>query len=152
MYKCWGSSIQGAWFPTWYVISIDTGHIAQSPQSGPRWSPAFRMKPVLSVSSFIPRSWCSYLIVWASFIGIYCTLTLWPPIWENDVNLWVTKFIIHCKIKDLQSRTIKATITMVNIVFHQSPFTQDRTKVQKGRLSSDITFIWPFMSSRVADI
>ena len=34
----------------------------------------------------------------------------------------------------------KATITMVNIVFHQSPFTQDRTKVQKGRLSPDITF------------
>ena len=38
---------------------------------------------------------------------------------------------------------------MVNIVFHQSPFTQDRTKVQKGRLSSDITFTWPFTSSRV---
>ena len=61
--------------------------------------------------------------------------------WENDTNLWVTKFIIHCKMQDPQSRTIKATLTMVNIVFHQSPFTQDRTKVQKGRLSSDITFI-----------
>ena len=35
------------------VIPIDTGHIAQSPQSGPRWSPAFQTEPVLSVSSFI---------------------------------------------------------------------------------------------------
>ena len=81
-----------------------------------------------------------------------CTLTLQPLIWENRINLCVTKFIIHCKMKGPQSRTIKATITMVNIVFHQSPLTQDRTEVQKGRLSSDISFTWPFMSSRVADI
>ena len=47
-----GSSIWRVWFSSWYVISIDTGHIAQSPQSGPRWSPAFKMEPVLSVSSF----------------------------------------------------------------------------------------------------
>ena len=40
-YEPWGSSIQGAWFSCWYVVSIDTGHIAQSPQSSPRWSPAF---------------------------------------------------------------------------------------------------------------
>ena len=51
-YEPWGSSIQGAWFSSWYVLSIDTGHIAQSPQSSPRWSPAFNMEPVLSVSSF----------------------------------------------------------------------------------------------------
>ena len=44
----------GVWFSSWSVVSIDTGHIAQSPQSGPRWSPAFKMEPVLSVSSFIP--------------------------------------------------------------------------------------------------
>ena len=37
----------GVWFSSWYVISIDTGHIAQSPQSGPRWSPAFKMEPIL---------------------------------------------------------------------------------------------------------
>ena len=42
---------RGVWFSSWYVISIDTGHIAQSPQSGPRWSPVFKMEPVLSVSS-----------------------------------------------------------------------------------------------------
>ena len=36
---------------SWYVISIDTGHIVQSPQSGPRWSPAFKMEPVVSVFS-----------------------------------------------------------------------------------------------------
>ena len=40
------------WFSSWYVVSMDTGHIAQSPQSGRRWSPAFKMEPVLSVSSF----------------------------------------------------------------------------------------------------
>ena len=62
------------------------------------------------------------------------------------------KVQIHCKIQGAQSRTIKTTIPMVNIVFHQIPFTQDRTEVQKGRLSSDITFTWTFMSFRVADI
>ena len=42
----------GVWFSSWYVVSIDIGYIAQSPQSGPRWSPAFKMEPVVSVSSF----------------------------------------------------------------------------------------------------
>ena len=42
----------GGRFYSWYVVSIDTGHRAQSPQSSPRWSPAFKMEPVLSVSSF----------------------------------------------------------------------------------------------------
>ena len=60
MYEPWGSSIQGAWFSSWYVVSIDTGlyhyNPDQSPQSGPRWSPALKMEPVLSVSSFIPAS------------------------------------------------------------------------------------------------
>ena len=53
-YEPWGSSIQGAWYSSWYVVSIDTGNITQSPQAGPRWGPAFKMEPVLSVSSFIP--------------------------------------------------------------------------------------------------
>ena len=39
------------WFSSWYVVSTDTGHIAQSPQSGPRCSATFKMEPVLSVSS-----------------------------------------------------------------------------------------------------
>ena len=73
---------------------------------------------------------------------MYCTLTLRPPIWENDINLWVTKFIVHCKIKGPESRTIKATVTTVNIVFCQSPFTQDRIRVQKGMFSFDIAFTW----------
>ena len=63
-----------------------------------------------------------------------------PPIWENDINLQVTKFIMRCEIQGSQSRTIKETITVVNIVFHQSPFTQDRTEVQKGMYSFDIAF------------
>ena len=43
---------RGVWFSSWYVLSIDTGRIVPSPQSGPRWSPAFKMEPVLFVSSF----------------------------------------------------------------------------------------------------
>ena len=51
-----GALPSGAWLSSWYVVSIGTGYIAQSPQSGPRWSPAFKMEPVLSLSSFIPYS------------------------------------------------------------------------------------------------
>ena len=46
---------EGVWFSSWYVISIDTGYIVQNPQSCPRWSPGFKMEPVLSVSSFNNR-------------------------------------------------------------------------------------------------
>ena len=69
----------------------------------------------------------------------------------TDINLRVTKFIIHFKIQGLQSRTIKATISVVNPVFHQSPFTQDRTEVQKGMFSFDIAFTWFFMLSKAVD-
>ena len=48
------SWVGGVWFSSWYVVSIGTGHIAQSPQSSPGWSPAFKMEPVLSVFSFKP--------------------------------------------------------------------------------------------------
>ena len=37
----------GAWFSSWYVFSIDTGHIAQNPQSCPRCSSGFKTEPVL---------------------------------------------------------------------------------------------------------
>ena len=50
---------EGVWFSSWYVVSIDTGHIAQSPQSGPRWSPAFKMEPVLFPPSVGIHSWFS---------------------------------------------------------------------------------------------
>ena len=30
-YESLGSSIQGVWFSSWFVVSVDTGHIAQSP-------------------------------------------------------------------------------------------------------------------------
>ena len=43
----WGSSFWGPGFPVGCVVSIDTGHIDQSPQSGPRWSPVFKIEPVL---------------------------------------------------------------------------------------------------------
>ena len=43
-YEPWGSSIWGVWFSSWCVVSIDTGHVAQSPRSAQdgvllsRWS------------------------------------------------------------------------------------------------------------------
>ena len=45
------------WFSSWYVISIDTGNIAQSPQSSPRWSPAFKIEPVLFPPSSPEMLW-----------------------------------------------------------------------------------------------
>ena len=73
-------------------------------------------------------------------------------IWVNEVSLCDTKLTTHWRIQSPHNRINRTTITMVNRVFHQSPFTHDRIEVQKGRLSSDIAFTWPFMSSRVADI
>ena len=37
---------------------------------------------------------------------------------------------------------------MINVLFHQLPFTQDRTKIQKGMFSLDIAFTWFFLSSK----
>ena len=48
-----GRGVGLVWFSSWYVVSIDPGHRAQSPQSGSRWRPAFKWEPVLSLSSFI---------------------------------------------------------------------------------------------------
>jgi len=42
-----GLFLPGAWFSSWYVVSIGTDHRAQSPQFGPRWSPVFRIEPVV---------------------------------------------------------------------------------------------------------
>ena len=43
------SWVGGVWFSSWYVVSIGTGHIAQSPPSGPKWSPAFKIEPPLAL-------------------------------------------------------------------------------------------------------
>ena len=53
-FEPWGSSIRGLCFSSWYVICIDIGHVARSPQSSPRWSPAFKMEPVLFLPSVLP--------------------------------------------------------------------------------------------------
>ena len=45
----------------------------------------------------------------------------------------------------------QATGNMVGTVFFQSPFTQDRIKVQKGMFSFDIAFTRVFMSSKATD-
>ena len=42
-------------------------------------------------------------------------------------------------------------MTVINIVFHQLPFTQDRTQVQKGMFSFDIAFTWFFMPSKAVN-
>ena len=52
-----GTSPGGAWFSSWYVVSIHTGHIAQSPQSGPRCSPALKREPVLFPPSVLQRAY-----------------------------------------------------------------------------------------------
>ena len=59
-WRALGLFLPGARFSNWYVISIDTGHRAQSPQSGPRWRPAFKTEPVLfppSCSDSCPFCW-----------------------------------------------------------------------------------------------
>ena len=140
MYEPWGSSIQRAWFSSWYVVSIDTGCLAQSPQFGPRWSPA--SKDGACSVCFLLHSRLLTLLT-HSMIVIYRDI-MHPASPTSDLGErhqpMCYKVQIHCKIQGAQSRTIKTTIPMVNIVFHQIPFTQDRTEVQKGRLSSDITF------------
>lgn len=82
---------------------------------------------------------------------MYCTLGLLAYIWVNEFNLSETKLTIHWRIQGPHNKTNSATITMANIVFHQSPFIHDKTEVQKGILSLDIAFTWFFMSTRVAD-
>ena len=47
----------GTWFSSWYV-SIDAGRRAQSPQSGPGWSPALKMESVLFPPSAAPAQRC----------------------------------------------------------------------------------------------
>ena len=56
-WRALGLFLPGAWFSSWYVISIDTGHIAQSPHFSPRWSPAFKIEPVLF------RTSCSHTLL-----------------------------------------------------------------------------------------
>ena len=131
-------------FPLILGVELKAHSLAQDGVLLSRWS-LFSLFP----PSFPPHD--ALNSVWASLIAIYWVALL-LPVWENDTNLWVTKFIIHCKMQDPQSRTIKVTVTVVNIAFHQSPFTQHRTEVQKERSSSDIAFTWPFMSPRVADV
>ena len=69
-----------------YVISIDTGHIAQSPQSCPRWSPICKMEPVLSVSSFN----CSNEIKRRLFLGRKA-MTYLDSIFKSRDVTWPTK-------------------------------------------------------------
>ena len=80
----------GVWFSSWYAISIDTGHIAQSPQSGPRWSLAFKLESVLSVSSFsIYQQWLRTKAVQKFCLNFPClwnslpAVLLGKPLWEN---------------------------------------------------------------------
>ena len=40
-----------------FQLVCHTRHTAQSPQSGPRWSPAFKIEPVLFPPSLQPHGW-----------------------------------------------------------------------------------------------
>ena len=70
-----GLFLLGSWFSSWFVFSIDTGHVAQSSQSRPRWSSAFKMEPVLPVSSFTFSSSTFFRFPYSPSIvssSIYC--------------------------------------------------------------------------------
>ena len=70
-----GLCLLGAWFSSWYFVSIDTGQEAQSSQSGPRGSPAFKIEPVLSVSSFTEM-----LEYWVRLLSRHpCAPSAFPP-------------------------------------------------------------------------
>ena len=56
-----GLFLLGAWFSIWCVVSIDPGHIAHSPQSGPRRSLTFKIEPVLFPPSCSVTQSCSTL-------------------------------------------------------------------------------------------
>ena len=113
------------------VVFIGTKHRVQSPLE--RWPSMVTMnRPKMESRpyEFLLHSPVLMLLthIMSTFIGIYCTLALRPPIWENDINLRVTKFITHCKIQGPQSRTIKTTITVVNTVFHPSPKIEPKSR------------------------
>ena len=86
---------------------------------------------------------------------IYCDILYPSPLAthmrEHAINLWVTKFTRHCKKQGPQSSMIRTIMTTVTVVFHQSPFTQDRAKVQKGIFSLDMAFTWFYISSKAVD-
>jgi len=105
----------------------------------------------LFLSSFIPTSWCSQLPVWASFIRMNYALGILICIWVNKDSLSETKLTTYWRIQGPHNKINNVIITMVRTVFHQSPFTHDRTEVQKGRLPSGIAFTWPLILSGVAD-
>ena len=90
-------------FSNWYVVSIDTGHIAQSPQSGPRWSPAFKIEPVLFPPSFLQTAPTMVALVYKfncihthpviyphffTHTHIYYLITVetFLKLWNKDVN------------------------------------------------------------------
>ena len=95
----WGVGVC-VWFSSWYVVSTDTGHIAQSPQSSPRWSPAFKMEPILSVPSF---NTCTDKVKrfywegapgqrpagWGNPGGLLCHAAGSPGFYGDGVSFWV---------------------------------------------------------------
>ena len=82
----------GVWFSRWYVVSIDPGHIAQSSQSSPGWSPAFKMEPVLFPPS-INSSQRSHQALKSTVILKFCSY----------LNLQCPNIFIPQHIKKLQS-------------------------------------------------
>ena len=126
------------------VVSIGTKHRVHRPlERQPSMISMNRPKMESRPSEFLFHSPLLMFLISVMSI-IYCDILYPSPLAthmrEHAINLWVTKFTRHCKKQGPQSSMIRTIITTVTIVFHQSPFTQDRTKVQKGIFSSDMAF------------
>ena len=145
---------RGGSYPS-VVVSIGTKHRVQSPlgtwlstistnrpEMGSRPCEVLLHSPLLMLLVSVTS-----IIHWE----VDCTLVLWSTTWDNATNLWVTKFTRHCNKQGPQTSMIKNTITTFIIVFHQSPFTQDRIEVQKGIFSPDMAFTCFCISSMAAD-
>ena len=148
------SPVQRGSYPS-VVVSIGTKHRVQSPLG--RWlSTISTNRPEMGSRPCEVLLHSPLLILLVSVTSIIhwevdCTLVLWSTTWDNATNLWVTKFTRHCKKQGPQSSVIRMIMTIVT-KFSTISLYPGQDWSPKGRLSSDIAFTWPSMSSRVADI
>ena len=90
------------------------------------------------------------LLVSIVSISYWDILYLSPPVTHmiECTNLWVTKFTRHCRKQGPQSSMIKNNSYNG---FPPSPFTQERSEVQKGIFPLDMAFTWFCISSKAVD-
>ena len=95
-YEPWGSSIGaegGFWFSSWYVVSIDTGHIAQSPQFGTRWSPALK-KLTTEFEGGNRQNRLHLESKTSSWAGLWTFELYAQYLWKRHIN-WKTRPLTH---------------------------------------------------------